>query len=77
MAAAWRALGQLDTRALVTHRFPFARAAEAYRLLDSGGAEALQVVLQLRLSSETHKERDSTWPDTRWASSASSSPSTI
>jgi 2-desacetyl-2-hydroxyethyl bacteriochlorophyllide A dehydrogenase len=44
MAAAWRALGQLDTRALVTHRFPFARAAEAYRLLDAGGAEALQVV---------------------------------
>jgi 2-desacetyl-2-hydroxyethyl bacteriochlorophyllide A dehydrogenase len=44
MAAAWRALGQLDTSALVTHRFPLPRAAEAYRLLDAGGAEALQVV---------------------------------
>jgi 2-desacetyl-2-hydroxyethyl bacteriochlorophyllide A dehydrogenase len=45
MAAAWRALRQLDTRALVSHRFPFARAAEAYKLIDSGAAQALQVVL--------------------------------
>ncbi len=44
MATAWRALGQLDAKALVTHRFPFARAAEAYQLLDSGAAQALQVV---------------------------------
>jgi 2-desacetyl-2-hydroxyethyl bacteriochlorophyllide A dehydrogenase len=44
MATAWRALRQLDAPALVSHRFPFARALEAYRLLDSGAAEALQVL---------------------------------
>ena len=45
MATAWRALRQLDARALISHRFPFARASDAYRLLDSGAAEALQVIL--------------------------------
>jgi 2-desacetyl-2-hydroxyethyl bacteriochlorophyllide A dehydrogenase len=44
MATAWRGLAQLDAAALVSHRFPLARAAEAYRLLDSGAGGALQVV---------------------------------
>jgi 2-desacetyl-2-hydroxyethyl bacteriochlorophyllide A dehydrogenase len=44
LAAAFRAVGELDARALISHRFPLARAGEAYRLLDSGAAEALQVV---------------------------------
>jgi 2-desacetyl-2-hydroxyethyl bacteriochlorophyllide A dehydrogenase len=44
LAAAFRAVGELDARALISHRFPLARAAEAYRLLDAGAAEALQVV---------------------------------
>ncbi len=44
MAAAFRALGELDVAALISHRVPFARAAEAYRLLDAGAAGALQVV---------------------------------
>ena len=30
---------------LITHRIPFARAAEAYALLDGGSAETVQVVL--------------------------------
>jgi threonine dehydrogenase-like Zn-dependent dehydrogenase len=44
MAAAFHALGALDAAALISHRVPFARAAEAYQLLDRGAAEALQVV---------------------------------
>jgi 2-desacetyl-2-hydroxyethyl bacteriochlorophyllide A dehydrogenase len=42
---AFRALAAIDTRPLVTHRVPFARAAEAYQLLDAGAGEALQVLL--------------------------------
>ena len=44
-AATWRALAGLDTETLVTHRVPFARAAEAYALLVAGPGEALQVLL--------------------------------
>ena len=45
MAVAWQALGQTDTRALISHRFAFAHAAAAYRLLDQGAPTTLQVLL--------------------------------
>jgi len=38
-------LGELILEDLITHRIPFARAAEAYALLDSQPAETVQVVL--------------------------------
>jgi len=38
-------LGELILEDLITHRIPFARAAEAYALLDSQAAETVQVVL--------------------------------
>ena len=37
--------GRLDVDALVTHRVPFERAAEAYELIDRRPDEALRVVL--------------------------------
>jgi threonine dehydrogenase-like Zn-dependent dehydrogenase len=37
--------GRLDPDALVTHRIPFARAAEAYQLIDRSSEEILRVVL--------------------------------
>jgi threonine dehydrogenase-like Zn-dependent dehydrogenase len=43
--AAWRALAAIDTRALVTHRFPLAEAQQAYELLDRSPDRALQVLL--------------------------------
>jgi 2-desacetyl-2-hydroxyethyl bacteriochlorophyllide A dehydrogenase len=39
------ARGQLDVDALITHRVPFARAAEAYALVDQSPEETLRVVL--------------------------------
>ena len=44
-AAAWRALGALDARPLITHRLPFAEAQQAYELLDGAPDRALQVLL--------------------------------
>jgi len=38
-------LGELLLADLITHRIPFARAAEAYALLDGRAAETVQVVL--------------------------------
>ncbi len=38
-------LGDLVLGELITHRVPFARAAEAYALLDGGSSETVQVVL--------------------------------
>ena len=38
-------LGELLLAELITHRIPFARAAEAYALLDGRAAETVQVVL--------------------------------
>jgi len=38
-------LGELILAELITHRIPFARAAEAYALLDGRAAETVQVVL--------------------------------
>lgn len=40
------ASGLLDAPALVTHTFPLADAAQAYELLDTDAASALQVVLE-------------------------------
>jgi 2-desacetyl-2-hydroxyethyl bacteriochlorophyllide A dehydrogenase len=42
---AWSALARVDTGALISHRVPLARAAEAYHLLDGGAAGVLQVLL--------------------------------
>jgi 2-desacetyl-2-hydroxyethyl bacteriochlorophyllide A dehydrogenase len=43
--AAWSALGALDTRPLISHRFAFEEAQAAYELLDRHPAQALQVLL--------------------------------
>jgi 2-desacetyl-2-hydroxyethyl bacteriochlorophyllide A dehydrogenase len=45
MQTAWNSLAQVRPARWITHRFPFARAAEAYRLLADHPEEALQVVL--------------------------------
>jgi 2-desacetyl-2-hydroxyethyl bacteriochlorophyllide A dehydrogenase len=45
LAVAMDMLGELVLAELITHRFPFARAADAYALLDSQDNETLQVVL--------------------------------
>lgn len=44
-AAAWRALAELDTAPLVTHRFALDQAQQAYELLDRSPDRALQVLL--------------------------------
>jgi 2-desacetyl-2-hydroxyethyl bacteriochlorophyllide A dehydrogenase len=46
--AAWRALGDIDTLPLVTHRVPFEEAQSAYELLDRGPGDVLQVLLEHR-----------------------------
>jgi 2-desacetyl-2-hydroxyethyl bacteriochlorophyllide A dehydrogenase len=45
LAVAMDMLGELVLAELITHRFAFARAADAYALLDSQASETLQVVL--------------------------------
>ena len=45
MGTAWERLRDVPTDRLVTHRVPFEDAAEAYRLLDGGPENALQVLL--------------------------------
>ena len=44
-AATWEALAQIAPARLVTHRFPFAAAPDAYALLDRHPDEAVQVLL--------------------------------
>jgi 2-desacetyl-2-hydroxyethyl bacteriochlorophyllide A dehydrogenase len=44
-ATAWRALAALDTRPLITHRFPLQEAQRAYDTLDGEPDRALQVLL--------------------------------
>jgi len=38
-------LGELTLAELITQRFPFARAGDAYALLDGDASETVQVVL--------------------------------
>ncbi len=45
LAVAWRLAMDLKPSQLVTHRLPFQKAAEAYRLLDEQPEKAIQVVL--------------------------------
>lgn len=45
LAVAWEMLRAVRPAQLITHRIPFARAAEAYRMLDERPEDALQVVL--------------------------------
>jgi 2-desacetyl-2-hydroxyethyl bacteriochlorophyllide A dehydrogenase len=45
LEVAWRLLAELKPAGLITHRFPFADAAEAYDLLDRRPGEAIQVLL--------------------------------
>ena len=45
LAYATELLGELRLAELITHRFPFPRAADAYALLDERAAETVQVVL--------------------------------
>jgi 2-desacetyl-2-hydroxyethyl bacteriochlorophyllide A dehydrogenase len=45
LALAMEMFGELVLTELITHRFAFARAADAYALLDAGDSETLQVVL--------------------------------
>lgn len=45
LGLAMELLGELVLSELITHRIPFARAAEAYALLDGGSSETVQVVL--------------------------------
>jgi 2-desacetyl-2-hydroxyethyl bacteriochlorophyllide A dehydrogenase len=46
MAVAMERLATLDVDALVSHRFPFERAVEAYELIDTRPQESLGVVLE-------------------------------
>ena len=41
----WQALGRIQPAKWITHRFPVAQAADAYRLLDEQPQQALQVIL--------------------------------
>lgn len=43
---AWRLLAELKPSRLITHRFPFQQAAEAYKLLAQSPQDALGVVLE-------------------------------
>lgn len=45
LQTAWRLLEQLQPRQLVTHRIPFAQAADAYRMLDAQPAAIIQLLL--------------------------------
>jgi 2-desacetyl-2-hydroxyethyl bacteriochlorophyllide A dehydrogenase len=46
LAYATQLLSDLRLAELITHRFPFVRAADAYALLDERAADTIQVVLQ-------------------------------
>jgi threonine dehydrogenase-like Zn-dependent dehydrogenase len=44
LAVAWQMIKRHQPEQLITHRFPLAKAAEAYQLLDQHAAETVQVV---------------------------------
>lgn len=44
-ASAWEAIRSLRPGRLITHRFPFARAADAYRLIAGSPGKTIQVML--------------------------------
>ncbi|HMF44825.1 MAG TPA: zinc-binding alcohol dehydrogenase [Polyangia bacterium] len=46
--AAWKALADIDTLPLVSHRIPFAEAQAAYELLDRNRENVMQVLLDYR-----------------------------
>jgi len=46
---AWSALQRIRPEKWITHRFPFERAADAYRLLDENPQEAIQVIFEYQL----------------------------
>ena len=43
---AWEALQDIQPEKWITHRFPFEQAGEAYRLLDTSPAEAIQIIFE-------------------------------
>lgn len=43
---AWKALERLRPEKWITHRFPFEKAGEAYRLLDENPQETIQVIFE-------------------------------
>ena len=45
LRAAIRVLPRLDLSGLITHRYPFDRAAEAYQLVDEHPEQTVQVIL--------------------------------
>ncbi len=45
LSVAWDMLRALPAEKLITHRFPFTQATDAYRLLDEHPEEAIQVIL--------------------------------
>ncbi|WP_176593248.1 zinc-binding alcohol dehydrogenase [Sphingobium sp. EM0848] len=49
MAVADLFLKQIDIETLITHRFPFSEAPEAYKLLDEQASSALGVILDYRI----------------------------
>ena len=44
LQVAWEMVQQIKPARFITHRFPLAEAAQAYRLLDQHPGEAIQVV---------------------------------
>jgi threonine dehydrogenase-like Zn-dependent dehydrogenase len=46
--AAWKALERIQPEKWITHRFSIGDAADAYRLLDEGPQETLQVLFTYR-----------------------------
>lgn len=46
LAVAWEMIRRHQPQRLITHRLPFAQAAEAYRLLDEQPGEAIQVLFE-------------------------------
>jgi 2-desacetyl-2-hydroxyethyl bacteriochlorophyllide A dehydrogenase len=48
MGVAMARLERIDVSRLITHRYPFQRAPEAYRLLDEATEDALAVILEYR-----------------------------